>query len=201
MRTVFSGSLFMWRKRKTWLCNFVTFCLSLRYKRKGTSSLGLNSQRQAVTWDDTETKKKQKGKDSKKAADRYYSTASRQMLRSEPPVPVLPSDNSDDVRSSAFLSLGGVDEDNKKSGTSLIYSKHNGFKHKPVQRINVGVFCLDMKTIMSPYASFTGQDFQTELWFSKMERPHMTIKKSCSYSVWCTDTQQRQRTTQTGFTH
>ncbi|XP_013855359.1 protein NRDE2 homolog [Austrofundulus limnaeus] len=86
-----------------------------RYKRKGTSSLGLNSQRQAVSWDDSETKKKQKGRDSK-AADRYYSTASRQMLRSEPPIPVLSSDNSDAFRSTAFLPLGDVDKDNKESG-------------------------------------------------------------------------------------
>lgn len=97
----------------------VTSCLCLRYKRKGTSSLGLNAQRQAVSWDDSETKKKQKGRESKKAADRYYSTACRQMLRSEPPVPVLPSDKSDAFRSTAFLPLGDVDKDNKESGTSF----------------------------------------------------------------------------------
>uniref|UniRef100_A0A3B4YXD0 NRDE-2, necessary for RNA interference, domain containing n=1 Tax=Stegastes partitus TaxID=144197 RepID=A0A3B4YXD0_9TELE len=52
-----------------------------RYKRKGHSSLGLDCRRQEVSWEDTETNKKQKGGSSKKGADRYFSTVSRQLLR------------------------------------------------------------------------------------------------------------------------
>lgn len=94
------------------------FRLCCRYKRKGISSLGLDSQRQSISWDDSETKKKRKGRDSKKSADRYYSTASRQLLRSEPPVPVKPPDGNDAFKATSFLPLGDVDKDNK-GGTGL----------------------------------------------------------------------------------
>ncbi|XP_035529629.1 nuclear exosome regulator NRDE2 [Morone saxatilis] len=85
-----------------------------RYKRKGISSLGLDPRRQGVSWEEAESNKKQKGGDKKKAADRYFSTASRQLLRSEPPVPTLPTipecDNA--ISSTSFLPLGD-DEENK----------------------------------------------------------------------------------------
>ncbi|XP_070776652.1 nuclear exosome regulator NRDE2 [Enoplosus armatus] len=85
-----------------------------RYKRKGSSSLGLDPRRQGVSWEESESNKKQKGGDKKKAADRYFSTASRQLLRSEPPVPTLPtiSECSDAVSPTSFLPLGD-DEGNK----------------------------------------------------------------------------------------
>ncbi|XP_037343086.2 nuclear exosome regulator NRDE2 [Pungitius pungitius] len=59
-----------------------------RYRRKGSSSLGLDPRRQGVSWE--ESNKKQKGGDKKKAADRYFSSVSRQLLRSEPPAHTLP---------------------------------------------------------------------------------------------------------------
>nr|XP_046268144.1 nuclear exosome regulator NRDE2 isoform X2 [Scatophagus argus] len=82
-----------------------------RYKRKGSSSLGLDPRRQGVSWDESESHKKQKGGDKKKAADRYFSTVSRQLLRSEPSVPLLPTipECSDAV---AFLLLSD-DEENQ----------------------------------------------------------------------------------------
>ncbi|XP_073323174.1 nuclear exosome regulator NRDE2 isoform X2 [Pagrus major] len=85
-----------------------------RYKRKGSSSLGLDPHKQEVSWDESESNKKHKGGDKKKAADRYFSTVSRQLLRSEPPVPTLPMipDCSDAISPTSFLPLG-YNEDNK----------------------------------------------------------------------------------------
>uniref|UniRef100_UPI0037E6FD03 nuclear exosome regulator NRDE2 n=1 Tax=Semicossyphus pulcher TaxID=241346 RepID=UPI0037E6FD03 len=83
-----------------------------RYKRKGYSSLGLDPRRQGVSWDDTESNKKQKGADKKKATDRYFSTVSRQVLRSEPPVPALATipECSDAISHPSFLPLENVKE-------------------------------------------------------------------------------------------
>ncbi|XP_034531348.1 LOW QUALITY PROTEIN: nuclear exosome regulator NRDE2 [Notolabrus celidotus] len=78
-----------------------------RYRRKGSSSLGLNSHRQGVSWEESESNKKQKGGDKKKGADRYFSTVSRQLLRSEPPVPAIPTvpECSDGISAIPFLPL------------------------------------------------------------------------------------------------
>nr|XP_015831138.2 nuclear exosome regulator NRDE2 isoform X3 [Nothobranchius furzeri] len=84
-----------------------------RYRRKGSSTLGLDSQRQGVSWEESETKKRQKGGDSKKTADRYFSTASRQLLKSEPPLPVSPV-APDALQLSSYLPVGDVDEKNKR---------------------------------------------------------------------------------------
>uniref|UniRef100_I3KTW5 NRDE-2, necessary for RNA interference, domain containing n=1 Tax=Oreochromis niloticus TaxID=8128 RepID=I3KTW5_ORENI len=64
-----------------------------RYRRKGSSALGLDFHRQGVSWEDSEVtnKKKKKGGDRKKAADRYYSTVSRQLLKAAPALPALPA--------------------------------------------------------------------------------------------------------------
>uniref|UniRef100_A0A7N5ZT17 NRDE-2, necessary for RNA interference, domain containing n=1 Tax=Anabas testudineus TaxID=64144 RepID=A0A7N5ZT17_ANATE len=80
-----------------------------RYKRKGSSSLGLDPRRQQVSWEESESKKQKSG-DKKKAADRYFSTVSRQLLRSEPPVSTLPTipESSDIIKSTSFLPLDGV---------------------------------------------------------------------------------------------
>uniref|UniRef100_H2MTT5 NRDE-2, necessary for RNA interference, domain containing n=1 Tax=Oryzias latipes TaxID=8090 RepID=H2MTT5_ORYLA len=56
-----------------------------RYRRKGTSSLGLDCRKQEISWEDSKKKRKQKGDG---GADRYFSTASRHLLRSEPSVSV-----------------------------------------------------------------------------------------------------------------
>ncbi|TKS86300.1 Protein NRDE2 -like protein [Collichthys lucidus] len=87
-----------------------------RYKRKGSSSLGLDPRRQGVSWEESESNKKQKGGDKKKAADRYFSAVSRQLLRSEPPVPTLPtiSERVDATSSTSFLLLG--DDEESKTG-------------------------------------------------------------------------------------
>lgn len=90
---------------------FETLCS--RYKRKGSSSLGLDNGRQAVSWE--ESNKKQKG-GNKKGADRYFSTVSRQLLSSQPPVPTLPTipECSDAASPTSFLLLGD-DEENKET--------------------------------------------------------------------------------------
>lgn len=79
--------------------------------------MGLDPRRQAVSWEESESNKKQKGGDKRKAAaaaDRYFSTVSRQLLRSEPPVPTLPTipECSDGTGPTSFLPLGD-DEENK----------------------------------------------------------------------------------------
>ncbi|XP_040917321.1 nuclear exosome regulator NRDE2 [Toxotes jaculatrix] len=90
-----------------------------RYKRKGSSSLGLDSRRQGVSWEESESNKKQKGGDKKKAADRYFSTLSRQLLRSESAVPTLlrSPDCSDVISSTSFLPLGDDEGENKGGET------------------------------------------------------------------------------------
>ncbi|KAK1893452.1 Nuclear exosome regulator NRDE2 [Dissostichus eleginoides] len=89
-----------------------------RYRRKGHSSLGLDPRKQGVSWEVSESNKKQKGRDKKKAADRYFSTVSRQLLRSEPLVPTLPTIPKDGnaISTSSFLPLGG-DEESKGGKT------------------------------------------------------------------------------------
>ncbi|KAM8737726.1 nuclear exosome regulator NRDE2 [Acanthopagrus schlegelii] len=91
-----------------------------RYKRKGSSSLGLDPLKQGVSWEESESNKRHKGVDKKKAADRYFSTVSRQLLRSEPPVPTLPTipDCSDAISPTSFLPLGD-NEDNKEEETGV----------------------------------------------------------------------------------
>uniref|UniRef100_A0A8D0D0N6 NRDE-2, necessary for RNA interference, domain containing n=1 Tax=Sander lucioperca TaxID=283035 RepID=A0A8D0D0N6_SANLU len=76
-----------------------------RYKRKGSSSLGLDFRRQGVSWEESESNKKQKGGDKKRAADRYFSTVSRQLLRSQPPIPTLPTipERGDAISPASFL--------------------------------------------------------------------------------------------------
>uniref|UniRef100_A0A4W6FCV2 NRDE-2, necessary for RNA interference, domain containing n=1 Tax=Lates calcarifer TaxID=8187 RepID=A0A4W6FCV2_LATCA len=88
-----------------------------RYKRKGSSSLGLDPRRQGVSWEESESNKKQKGGDKNKAADRYFSKVSRQLLRSEPAVPTLPTipHCSDVISSTSFLPLDD-DEGASKGG-------------------------------------------------------------------------------------
>uniref|UniRef100_A0A3B5M2T3 Uncharacterized protein n=1 Tax=Xiphophorus couchianus TaxID=32473 RepID=A0A3B5M2T3_9TELE len=63
-----------------------------RYRRKGSSCLGLDFRRQGVSWEDSETKKKKKKVAvNGNAADRYFSVATRKLLRAAPPVPVVPT--------------------------------------------------------------------------------------------------------------
>lgn len=81
-----------------------------RYKRKGTSSLGLDSHRQGITWDDSESQKKQKVKDKKKGEERYFSKASRQLLRSEPSVLTLHPPKITVIGALSFLSLCDTEE-------------------------------------------------------------------------------------------
>ncbi|XP_044022933.1 nuclear exosome regulator NRDE2 [Siniperca chuatsi] len=87
-----------------------------RYKRKGSSSLGLDPRRQGVSWEESESNKKQKGGDKKKGADRYFSAVSRQLLRSEPPIPTLPTipECSGAISPTSFLPLG--DKEGNKGG-------------------------------------------------------------------------------------
>ncbi|KAK5617501.1 hypothetical protein CRENBAI_005187 [Crenichthys baileyi] len=86
-----------------------------RYRRKGSSTLGLDLHRQGVSWEDYETKKKKKKAGvSGNAADRYFSVATRKLLRAEPPVSVLPAmaEGCDASNTTSFLPLGNVERDN-----------------------------------------------------------------------------------------
>ncbi|XP_068194958.1 nuclear exosome regulator NRDE2 isoform X2 [Antennarius striatus] len=86
-----------------------------RYKRKGSSSLGLDPRNQGISWEDSKTNKKHKGGDKKKTEDRYFSTVSRQLLRSNPPIPTLATlpESSSANGPTAFLPLEG-EEENKR---------------------------------------------------------------------------------------
>ena len=76
--------------------------------------MGLDSHKQGVIWEDSEPKKKQIRGDNKNTADRYFSIASRHLLRSEPSVPVFPVtlDRSKVTNSTSFLPLGDPERDN-----------------------------------------------------------------------------------------
>ncbi|XP_062296230.1 nuclear exosome regulator NRDE2 [Scomber scombrus] len=90
-----------------------------RYRRKGRSSLGLDSRRQEVSWEESESNKKQKGGDKKKNADRYFSTVSRQLVRSQHPIPTLPTipECGDVTSPTSFIPLGDDEGENKGGET------------------------------------------------------------------------------------
>ncbi|XP_019940521.2 nuclear exosome regulator NRDE2 [Paralichthys olivaceus] len=90
-----------------------------RYKRKGSSSLGLDLRRQGVSWEESESNKKQKGRDKKKAADRYFSAVSCQLLRSQCALPTLPKspDCRDVISATTFLPLGDHEGENNGGQT------------------------------------------------------------------------------------
>lgn len=77
--------------------------------------MGLDPRRQGVSWEESESNKKQKS-GNKRAADRYFSAVSRQLLRSEPPVPTLPTipECSDAIRPTSFVPLGDEEENKEK---------------------------------------------------------------------------------------
>lgn len=83
--------------------------------------MGLDFHRQGVSWEESETKKKKKKKAgvSGNAADRYFSVATRKLLRAEPPVSVLPATpkSGDAFNSDSFLPLGDVERE--KTGHEL----------------------------------------------------------------------------------
>ncbi|XP_015245421.1 PREDICTED: protein NRDE2 homolog [Cyprinodon variegatus] len=84
-----------------------------RYKRKGSSTLGLDFLRQGVSWEESETKKKKKKANSGNQDERYFSVATRKLLRSEAPVSVISvtPESSDVINSSSFLPLGDAEQE------------------------------------------------------------------------------------------
>jgi len=82
-----------------------------RYRRKGTSSLGLDPRYQEITWEESEQsgKKKKKAAVKRRGADRYFSTVSQQLIRSEAAVPTHPRTGAGDGAHQVltFLPLGG----------------------------------------------------------------------------------------------
>ncbi|CAM9312156.1 unnamed protein product [Lampetra planeri] len=80
----------------------------VRYRRKGSSSLGLDPRRQKLSWE--ESNKKKKGEDKKAVAERYFSTVNCRLLRSEYPVPTIPTcpEKSDPPTFTSFLPLGDI---------------------------------------------------------------------------------------------
>ncbi|XP_056152067.1 nuclear exosome regulator NRDE2 [Lampris incognitus] len=89
-----------------------------RYRRKGSSSLGLDYRTQEISWEESEPNKKKKGKDKTKGPERYYSTANYQQLRSEPAVTTLPRipQDSDVSSSTSFLPLVGEEDGKGNTG-------------------------------------------------------------------------------------
>lgn len=95
----------------------------LRYKRKGSSTLGLDFLRQGVSWEESETKKKKKKANSGNQDERYFSVATRKLLRSEAPVSVISvtPESSDVINSSSFLPLGDAEQESMgQSGNGLM---------------------------------------------------------------------------------
>ena len=85
--------------------------LCSRYRRKGSSSLGLDPRFQGITWEESEqsAKKKKKADVKRRKADRYFSKDSQQLLRSEPALPSLPriGAGNDAPRIIDFITLAG----------------------------------------------------------------------------------------------
>ena len=110
-----------------------------RYKRKGSSSLGLDLRRQGVSWEESESNKKQKGRDKRKAADRYFSAVSRQLLRSQLALPTLPKtpDCHDVISAITFLPLGDHEGENNggQTGTRFTQNWANIFCVRPTLHI------------------------------------------------------------------
>ncbi|CAN9502574.1 unnamed protein product [Ophioblennius macclurei] len=86
-----------------------------RYKRKGSSCLGINSRAQGVSWEESTKNKKQKGGDGKHAADRYFSRSSQQLLRTELPTQVTAAslDDSGPTGPASFVPFSDNDTENK----------------------------------------------------------------------------------------
>ncbi|KAM6973261.1 nuclear exosome regulator NRDE2 [Aplochiton taeniatus] len=84
-----------------------------RYRRKGSSSLGLDRRTQEVSWAESEPNQKQKGGDKKKRTERYFSSANRQLLRAETPASVLPRapEASNSPNPLSFIPLAGWEEE------------------------------------------------------------------------------------------
>lgn len=82
--------------------------------------MGLDTCRHAVSWEETDSNKKQKGV-KKKTSDRYFSAVSQQLLRSEPGVPTLPKipDCSDATSPTSFLPLGHDEETKGELGQEI----------------------------------------------------------------------------------
>lgn len=101
----------------------------VRYRRKGTSSLGLDCRKQEISWEDSKKKSKQKGD---RGADRYFSTASRHLLRSEPSVSVTPAtpDSGEGNNSTPFLPLDDPERNVRGQETSKwSHDNHAYWKH------------------------------------------------------------------------
>uniref|UniRef100_A0AAV2JD92 NRDE-2, necessary for RNA interference, domain containing n=1 Tax=Knipowitschia caucasica TaxID=637954 RepID=A0AAV2JD92_KNICA len=94
-----------------------------RYRRKGSSVLGVDPRRQGVVWDDPGSDKKLKDKKKRRGVgcgeERYFSTACRQLLLSELPVLIAPTATSVniDIKGEPFLALCDTKE-NTESLTS-----------------------------------------------------------------------------------
>ncbi len=103
--------------------DFEFVCFS--YKRKGRSSLGLDPRRQGLSWEDAGSNKKQNGGDKKKAADRYFSRVSQQLLRSVPRVPILPTipESSDAISRTSFLPFGDDESKGGETGERFSYNR------------------------------------------------------------------------------
>lgn len=95
--------------------------LCSRYKRKGNTTLGLDPRKQEVSWEESESNKKRKGTN-KKAADRYYSAVSRQMLKSEAPVSIFPTISECSATTSLTSFLPLTEEENLKREPGRRYS-------------------------------------------------------------------------------
>lgn len=86
--------------------------------------MGLDPRKQEVSWEESESNKKRKGTN-KKAADRYYSAVSRQMLKSEAPVSTFPtiSECSATTSPASFLLLTDEENTKREAGRRFIHNR------------------------------------------------------------------------------
>lgn len=77
--------------------------------------MGLDPRKQEVSWEESQSKKKKKGTN-KKAADRYYSVVNRQLLKSEAPVSIFPTNSECSGATGPALFLPLTDEEENTKG-------------------------------------------------------------------------------------
>lgn len=112
-----------------------------RYKRKGNSTLGLDPRKQEVSWEESDSNKKRKSM-KKKAADRYYSAVSHQMLKTEAPVSIFPtiSEYSATTSPASFLLLTDEENIKREPGRRCSHNSLCGIKKEHVLFIPCGFY-------------------------------------------------------------
>ncbi|XP_041928788.1 nuclear exosome regulator NRDE2 isoform X1 [Alosa sapidissima] len=89
-----------------------------RYKRKGSSSLGLDARSQAVSWDEPAGQEKKRA--APRRTERYYSSQARQLLRSDalPSRPPAPGGSAEEPGGTSFIPLPSLSAEQEASATA-----------------------------------------------------------------------------------